>query len=68
MNMTATEVELRLKDYYLDCDKRSIPAVKKYLDECMVIIRKYIVSNMRQDELALMRMIDDGCPLFMEGR
>lgn len=63
MHMTADEVAVRLQYFYLDCEKRSIPAIRKYLDECMEIIRKHIVADMRQDELALDRMTDDDCPL-----
>ena len=66
MNMTATEVSLLLQQWHLEFTGKYDPAIQSWLDQCYDKIICHIVSDMRQNELALQRITDDGCPLFAE--
>lgn len=62
-DMTATEVRERLKQYYFEYKGKEDPAIRSWLDACYRIVCDYMYSDLRQDELALERIADDGCPL-----
>ena len=62
MNITATEVQLRLENYHLTAVFPIHWVVQDWLDGAYAMVCAHIVAGLRQDELALAQMADDGCP------